>query len=146
MDKKIEYLAKQVRRVLQLYAQSISDESQMMEIADIYPSYEVGRAYHAGEIFGYGVNSDNETQLYKVLQDHTSASQWKPDEAVSLYKKIGVTPSGYPIWTQPYGAGDAYQKDDIVQHNGRLWINLIANNVWEPGSVGTESLWAEFTE
>ena len=65
-------------------------------------------------------------------------------DGLHKYKKIGFTPSGYPIWTQPYGASDAYQKDDIVQHNGKLWISLIENNVWEPGAVGTESLWREY--
>ena len=34
-------------------------------------------------------------------------------------------------------------KDDKVSHNGKIWISLIDNNVWEPGVVGTESLWKE---
>lgn len=139
LDKKLEFIAKQARRALELFAQQITDESTMMEIADIYPAYVVGRAYRVGDVFGYGVNADNETQLYQVLQAHTSAAEWKPDEAVSLYKKIGITPGGYPIWTQPIGAMDAYQAGDIVQHNGSLWISTVNNNVWEPGVYGWDA-------
>ena len=138
----LDLLAKQVRRALELFAETITDESTMMEVADVYPPYVVGKEYTTGNVFKYGVNSDGETQLYKVLQDHTSAEQWKPDEAVSLYKKIGVTPAGYPIWTQPYGATDAYQKGDIVQHNDSLWQSDVDGNVWEPGVFG----WSEYVE
>lgn len=145
-DKKLEFIAKQARRALELFAAQITDESTMMEIADIYPIYSVGKNYKIGDVFRYGVNSDNESQLYQVLQEHESAEQWKPDEAVSLYKKIGITPSGYPIWTQPLGASDAYEKGDIVQHNERLWQSDIDGNVWEPGIAGTETLWHEYNE
>lgn len=136
LDSRLEFIAKQVRRALELLASQITDESTMMEIADIYPGYVVGKAYKTGEVFKYGVNADNESQLYQVLQAHTSAEVWKPDESPSLYKKVGVSPSGYPIWTQPLGASDAYQTGDIVQHSGGLWISTIDNNVWEPGVYG----------
>lgn len=137
---KLEFIAKQLHRALELFAAQITDESTMMEIADIYPEYAIGKAYKTGDVFKHGVNSDNETQLYQVLQDHTSAAEWKPDEAVSLYKKVGVTPEGYPIWTQPLGASDAYMKGDIVQHKDALWQSDIDGNVWEPGVYG----WSEY--
>lgn len=138
IDQKIDFLAKQFRRALEIFAEQITDESTMMEIADIYPGYKVDHEYKVGNVFSYGVNADNETQLYQVLQDHVSNKEWKPDEAVSLYKKIGYTPGGYPIWTQPYGASDAYQTGDIVQHNDSLWRSTCDNNVWEPGVYGWE--------
>lgn len=141
-NEKLEFIAKQLRRALELFAEQVTDESTMMEIADIYPDYIVDKFYKIGNVFKYGVNADNETQLYQVLQDHTSAEQWKPDEATSLYKKIGITPSGYPIWTQPLGASDAYMKGDIVQHNDKLWQSDVDGNVWEPGVYG----WTEYKE
>lgn len=140
MDK--VYKAKQLRRALQLFIQSISDESVMMEVADVYPPYKVDQNYKIGDVFRYGVNADNETQLYQVLQDHTSASQWTPDSANSLYKKVGVTSDGTPVWTQPLGATDAYALGDVVSHNGKLWESTVDANVWEPGVYG----WAEKTE
>ena len=135
---KLDFLSKQIRRALELFAETITDESTMMEVADMYPTYAVGKAYKTGDVFSYGVNKDGETQLYQVLQPHTSAAEWKPGEAVSLYKAIGITPQGYPRWTQPLGATDAYQKGDIVQDEGELWISTIDNNVWKPGVYGWE--------
>jgi len=146
LDAKIIYIAKQARRALELFASQITDESTMMEIADIYPDYAINKNYKTGDVFKWGVNADNESQLYQVLQAHTSAEEWKPDEATSLYKKIGITPQGYPIWTQPLGASDAYEKGDIVQHNEKLWQSDIDGNVWEPGTTGTEALWHEYNE
>ena len=139
---KLDFLSKQIRRALELFAETITDESTMMEVADMYPAYAVGKAYKTGDVFSYGVNKDGETQLYQVLQPHTSAAEWKPGEAVSLYKAIGITPQGYPIWTQPLGATDAYQKGDIVQDEGELWISTIDNNVWKPGVYG----WKKYAE
>jgi hypothetical protein len=130
------YVARQLRRALELFAASVTDESTMMEIADVYPAYVVDHAYKTGNVFRWGVNADGESQLYQVLQDHTSASQWKPDEAVSLYKKIGITPGGIPIWTQPLGSTDAYQTGDVVEHNGKTWTSTCDANVWEPGVYG----------
>lgn len=39
-------------------------------------------------------------------------------------------------WVQPTGAQDAYPIDAKVFHNGRVWLNLTAANVWEPGVSG----------
>lgn len=134
------YKAKQIRRALQLFAQTITDESIMMEIADVYPSYAVGAVYKTGTVFSHGSNADGETQLYQVLQDHTSAAEWEPDSAASLYKKVGVTDDGTPIWTQPLGATDAYMAGDLVSHNGQIWRSDVDNNTWEPGVYGWTAL------
>ena len=128
--------ALQMRRALQLFAQTITDESTMMEIAAIYPAYRIGTVYKTGDVFSHGLNIDGETQLYLVLQDRTSALEWAPDTAASLYKKVGVTEDGTPIRTQPLGATDAYQIDDVVSHNDQIWISTAADNVWEPGVYG----------
>ena len=39
-------------------------------------------------------------------------------------------------WRQPTGAQDAYEVGVHVHHNGRIWLNLTAANVWEPGVSG----------
>ena len=39
-------------------------------------------------------------------------------------------------WRQPTGAHDAYPKDWVVQHGGKVWISLTPANVWEPGVSG----------
>lgn len=129
--------ARQLWRAIQLWAATLTDESTMMEIADVYPAWVPStHQYKIGDIFSYGVNVDGETQLYTVLQAHTSQPDWTPDTAVSLYKKVGFNDSGVPIWTQPLGATDAYQVGDKVEHNGKIWESDYDNNVWEPGVFG----------
>lgn len=36
-------------------------------------------------------------------------------------------------WRAPTGAHDAYPKDWVVSHEGKLWESLVTGNVWEPG-------------
>lgn len=115
------------------------DDSTAMEIADLYEPWKVGQAYEVGKIVKYGVNDDGETQLYTVISAHTSQENWTPDVSTSLFKKVGFNPSGYPIWTQPLGASDAYMKDDIVSFDDTLWISTVDYNTWQPGVYGWEN-------
>ena len=123
--------AEQFRRALQLFAATLSDE-QALEIASVYDAYKIGIAYKKNDIFCYGVNGIGDPQLYRVVQDHTSQEEWKPDQTASLYTPIGLDDQGYPIWSQPTGAHDAYNKGDIVNYNGLLYQSLIEGNTWAP--------------
>lgn len=130
-------MAKIFNRALQITAQKLElSESEAMEIADIFEPWQPKKHYDAGMKLKYGKNADDETQLYEVLQEHTSAEEWTPDTATSLYKAVGISTSGYPIWTQPVGATDAYKKGDIVSFDNKLWISEVDNNVWQPGVYG----------
>ncbi len=133
------FLAQQMNRFVQMSVQSanLTDE-KAMEVADLYPEWAVMKVYPENEIVKYGVNADGETQLYKVIQAHTSQADWTPDTATSLYKKIGFTDEGVSIWTQPLGATDAYMKDDVVSFENQLWKSTVDNNVWQPGVYGWE--------
>jgi len=127
--------ALEMRTALQYFVASLDAETQldlMLEIPSVYPAYTVGKAYKTKDVFSYGINAVGDPQLYQVLQDHTSAAEWTPDAAVSLYKAIGVTETGYPVWVQPLGATDAYNTGDIVSYNGALYISTIDGNVWSP--------------
>ena len=133
------FLAQQMNRFLQMSVQSanLTDE-KAMEVADLYPEWAAMKAYPENEIVKYGVNADGETQLYKVIQAHTSQADWTPDTAASLYKKIGFADEGVSIWTQPLGATDAYMKGDVVSFENQLWKSTVDNNVWQPGVYGWE--------
>lgn len=137
MNNKQLAVALQINRALQLTAQSLdlSDE-KAMELADLYPKWTYPKSYEIGDIFSYGVNADNETQLYRVQQAHISQADWTPDTVESLYKKIGFTDDGTSVWTQPQGSHDAYEKDDIVSHKDKIWVSDVDGNVWEPGVYG----------
>lgn len=48
----------------------------------------------------------------------------------------------YEKWTPWDGISDKYQLGAIVEHNGVLYESTFnGQNVWEPGTVGTEALW-----
>jgi hypothetical protein len=130
-------LAEQLRKALQMFAQTLDDE-KAMEIATVYPQYEVGKKYKEKEIFTYGTNNVGDPQLYRSEKEHTSQEDWKPDITRSLYTPIGLDNSGYPIWSAPVGGHDSYAKGDIVNHNGILYESLVDGNVWEPGVYGWE--------
>ena len=125
--------------VARISAMSFTDE-QALEVKDIYPEYQVGHAYKQGEFFTY------EGELYKVNQDHTSASQWEPGSVgtESLYTHLTLNEDGYPIWKQPTGAHDAYNKGDIVEYNGELYKSLIDGNTYSPDSYPAG--WEKYTE
>lgn len=123
--------AEQVRRALQMFAQSLTDD-EAMEIATIYPKYEIGKRYKTNDMFTYGKNAVGDPQLFRVLQDHISQSDWPPNITPSLYYLIGLTEDGFPVWSQPSGAHDAYNNGDIVSHNGLLYVSLIDGNVYSP--------------
>lgn len=82
--------------------------------------------------------------LYKCLQAHGAQQDWYPLAAPSLWAQVLLDPSieGPQAWIQP-GSNNAYKQGDQVEHNGKVWESQIDNNVWEPGIVGTESLWVE---
>lgn len=127
--------ALEMRKALQYFVGTLDAETQldmMLEIPSVFPAFEVGRVYKAKDVFSYGVNAVGDPQLYQVLQEHTSAEQWKPDGAPSLYKAVGVTKGGYPEWVQPLGATDAYATGDIVSYDGKLYRSTIDGNVWNP--------------
>lgn len=140
-----EQYALEFRKAVQLFLATMDAETQaesMMAVANVFPGYEVGKAYKTKDVFSYGENAVGDPQLYQVLQDHTSAAEWTPNTAVSLYKAIGVTKEGIPAWVQPLGATDAYQKGDRVSHKDKIWESDVDANVWEPGVYG----WTEAKE
>lgn len=123
--------AEQLRKVLQMFVATLSEE-QALEVATVYPIWEAGRAYAVGDIISYGTNSVGDPQLYKVVQAHTSQADWTPDATASLYDAFGLDEGGYPVWSQPSGAHDAYNTGDIVNYNGTLYKSLIDGNTWAP--------------
>lgn len=123
--------AEQFRKALQMFAASLDDE-KAMEVATIYDPWVVGKSYVVGDFLTYGENKVGDPQLYKVVQNHTSQEDWKPDVLPSLYTPIGLDDSGYPVWSKPTGAHDAYNKGDIVNYNDTLYESLIDGNVYSP--------------
>ena len=123
--------AEQLRRALQIFANGLGEE-QAMEVAAVYDSWQEGKTYAADEYLTCGTNGVGDPQLYKVVQAHTSQADWTPDAVPSLFAAVGLDEQGYPVWSQPTGAHDAYNKGDIVDYNGTLYQSLTDGNIYPP--------------
>lgn len=117
-------------------AQSLED-AEALEIKTVYPKWDSSETYAAGDkVLYYGV-------LYKCIMGHTAQKDWSPTKAPSLWTKVLIPdPTIVPEWEQP-DSTNGYMKGDRVSHKGKTYESLVDNNVWEPGAVGTETLWAE---
>lgn len=123
--------AEQFRKAVQMFAASLGDE-KAMEVATIYDPWTAGKSYAFGEFVTYGENSVGDPQLYKVVQTHTSQADWTPDKTSALFTAIGLDFEGYPLWSRPTGAHDAYNAGDIVEYYGVLYESLINGNTYSP--------------
>ena len=104
-------------------------EEDLGLIVDLWPAWAAGVSYAIDEIVRH------EGSLYKVVQAHTSQSDWAPPDVPALFAKI--TPPGLIAeWVQPVGAHDTYSLGDVVTHGGKTWESTVDNNSWEPGVYG----------
>lgn len=70
-----------LRALIEKASASLND-GDALEAKELFPSYAVGVEYKQGFRFRYG------SKLYKVLQNHTSQSDWVPDSTPSLYAEV----------------------------------------------------------
>lgn len=126
-------LAEEMHRLLILLSPSLPEES-VIEVPGVFRAWAEGEKYKKDEYLTYGLNSIGDPQLYKVLKTHKATADKAPglDSAADLYKAIGVSASGYPVWAQPVSNKDAYSKGDIVDRNGVLYISIKNNNRDDP--------------
>lgn len=123
--------AEQLRRALQMFASTLDDD-RAMEVALVFDPWKPGKTYKVDEFVTYGENGVGDPQLYKVVQEHTSQNDWVPNTTSSLFVAIGLDSSGYPVWSQPTGAHDAYNTGDIVNYNGVLYESTMDGNTYSP--------------
>lgn len=113
----------------------ILTDEQAETVAQFYPEWAIGVHYTVGKRVRY------EGLLYRCEQEHTSQEDYTP-LVKALWTRVAAE-GEIPDWVAPTGAQDAYNKDDKVRHNGKIWISVYDGaNVWEPGVYG----WEEVTE
>lgn len=126
--------ARQLRAAIESLAVTL-DDADALQNTELFPNWVEDKAYTIGDRVRYN------DILYKCVQDHTSASHWLPDEAVSLWAEVLIPdPDVIPEWVQP-DSTNPYMKGDKVIHNGKTWVSDIDYNVFEPGIAG----WSEVT-
>lgn len=115
-------------------AETFTDE-QALKVPTLYEFWMEGVNYTEGKRLRFN------DVLYKVIQAHTSQADWTPDVSPSLFAKVLVEdPNVIPEWEQP-DSTNPYMTGDKVTHNGVTYESLVDNNVWEPGAVGSETVW-----
>jgi hypothetical protein len=70
------------------------------------------------------------SNAYRVIQRHYTASHWTPDIAISLFVEISMEECSE--WVQPVGAQDAYNIGDCVTIGAYKYISNINANTTDP--------------
>lgn len=106
---------------------TLNDETAV-DVLTLFPEWAVGKAYAVDERIRYG------EKLYRCVQAHTSQDNWTPDATPALWTEV-AKPGDIPVWKQPTGAQDAYNKGDRVwypEKNTTVYESLIDANVYSP--------------
>lgn len=119
--------ARRMREMIEHSMQSVSDEAAL-DFVSLFPAWSPeGAAYTASQRVRY------QSELYRVLQDHTSQESWTPEAAPSLFAKVLPGQGGTEIgeWVQP-DSTNPYMTGDRVMFQGKVYESAIDNNVWSP--------------
>jgi hypothetical protein len=112
----------------------LATDDMALQVPNLYPTWKAGISYKTDDRVLYN------DILYKVLQTHTSQETWTPDTAPSLFAKVLIPSEDViPEWEQP-DSTNPYMKGDKVIYNGKTWISIVDNNVWQPSIYGWEEV------
>ncbi len=120
------------RKIKKLYVMGDITEAEMDELLSLAAD---------------GVSSDAERPevlaMLKALSDKIEALTTR---VASLEGSEEPEPE-YPAWEPWDGISDKYQQGAVVTHNGAVWESIFnGQNVWEPGTQGTENMWVKREE
>ena len=116
-----------IREMIEKAAVSLGDGDALDAVA-LFPEWMTNTAYAIGERIRHS------NKLYKCVQAHTSQSDWTPDKTPALWTEV-AKPGEIPVWKQPTGAQDAYNKGDKVHYptaSDPVYESLIDANVYSP--------------
>ena len=126
--------ALQLRAMIEKASVSLPDEDAL-EAVELFPAWAADTAYAADQRVRYNGSSGTPTPtLYKCVQGHTSQAGWEPDKTPALWAEV-AKPGEIPVWRQPTGAQDAYNKGDKVHYpdaDGPVYESTVDANVYSP--------------
>lgn len=123
--------ARRLRPMIVKASAFLSDEDALNAI-ELYDIWMPDKNYEVDTRLSYN------DKLYRVVQSHTSQTDWTPDLTPALFTEVSL-PGEIPVWKQPTGVQDAYQKGDPVKYpdeNGSIYESDVDNNVWAPNVYG----------
>ena len=116
-----------LRAMIEKSSVGLSD-NDALEAVELFPVWAADTEYASNVRLRYG------EKLYRCVQAHTSQIGWEPDKTPALWTEV-AKPGEIPVWRQPTGAQDAYNKGDRVHYpdaDGPVYESLIDGNVWSP--------------
>ena len=122
-----------LRALIEKAAVSLPDEDALDGV-ELFPAWEIERLCKVDERLRYG------GKLYRCVQAHTSQTGWEPDKTPALWTEV-AKPGEIPVWRQPTGAQDAYNKGDKVHYpdaDGPVYVSIVDANTWAPDVYGWE--------
>lgn len=125
--------ARQLRAMIVKAAASLADEDALRAV-ELFPAWKANTPYTADQRIRF------DGKLYRVVQGHTSQSDWMPDVTPALYTEV-AEPGTISVWKKPTGAHDAYRIGDKVRYpdeDGDVWTCTSDYNIYEPGVFGWE--------
>lgn len=127
--------ALQMRRFLEMQTETLTDQ-QALEVSTFVERWNPDTHYRAGKRLS--VVEGEEIALYRVVQEHTSQSQYPPSQATaSLYARIDEEHAGTQEDPIPYRvnmeifAGKYYAEDGILYKCTRDSGNALQNKASE---------------
>ena len=116
-----------LRALIEKAAASL-DDGDAIEAVELFPAWVADKAYATDDRIRYG------EKLYRCVQAHTSQADWTPDATPAIWTEV-AKPGEIPVWKQPTGAQDAYNKGDRVWYPAKdttVYESLIDANVYSP--------------
>lgn len=104
------------------------DDSDALNAVELFPAWAVGVEYLPQVRVRYN------GKLYRCVQAHTSQADWTPDATPALWTEV-AKPGEIPVWKQPTGAQDAYNKGDRVwfpERDTTVYESTMDGNIWSP--------------
>ena len=120
--KKVKYL---IQKLAAPMIDTMSmDSTDINAFISIYDQWRIGKYYEANAVV---VKDSN---LFRIIQAHTSQSDWLPGQTPALYQPYRVP--GTVTEFKPPTAENPYNIGDKVRFEGKTYESLIDGNVWSP--------------
>ena len=120
--------------VVQDHNRTIYTPEQTPALFSFYREVKEGQEWIPNEDVELNETRTFEGKIYKCIQAHKTLEGWTPSSTPALWQEVIVTPDT-PVWVQPTGGHDAYNKGDKVHFptiTDPIYESLIDANVWSP--------------